>query len=70
MMEGTSLFSLPEGMQVSHIQIIEDSIVVEVVATSSRHVARFVLKHRNRSIATIAGFCVTFPAQAVAFSCC
>ncbi len=34
MMEGTSLFSLPEGMQVSHIQIIEDSIVVEVVATS------------------------------------
>ncbi len=33
-MEGTSLFSLPEGMQVSHIQIIEDSIVVEVVATS------------------------------------
>jgi hypothetical protein len=32
MVEGTSLFSLPEGMQVSHIQIIEDSIVVEVVA--------------------------------------
>src|SRR5579859_1634386 len=34
MMEGTSVFSLPEGMQVSHIQIIENSIVVEVVATS------------------------------------
>jgi transposase len=34
MMEGTSLFSLPEGMQVSHIQITEDSIVVEVVTTS------------------------------------
>ena len=34
MMEGTSLFSLPEGMQVSHIQITENSIVVEIVATS------------------------------------
>src|SRR3989441_8013714 len=34
MMEGTSLFSLPEGRQVSHIQITENSIVVEVVATS------------------------------------
>ncbi len=33
-MEGTSLFSLPEGMQVSHIQITENSIVVEIVATS------------------------------------
>ena len=33
-MEGTSLFSLPEGMQVSHIQITENRIVVEVVATS------------------------------------
>ena len=34
MMEGTSLFSLPEGMLVEHIQITENSIVVEVVATS------------------------------------
>src|SRR5712692_2640646 len=34
MMEGTSLLSLPEGMQVSHIQITENSIVVEIVATS------------------------------------
>ena len=33
-MEGTSLFSLPEGMLVEHIQITENSIVVEVVATS------------------------------------
>lgn len=33
-MEGTSLFSLPEGMQVPHIQITENGIVVEVVATS------------------------------------
>ena len=33
-MEGTSLFSLPEGRQVSHIQITENSIVVEVVAIS------------------------------------
>src|SRR5260370_29810559 len=34
MMEGISLFSLPEGMQVSHIQITENGIVVEVIATS------------------------------------
>jgi transposase len=33
-MEGTSLFSLPEGMLVEQIQITKDSIVVEVVATS------------------------------------
>lgn len=33
-MEGTSLFDLPEGMQVSQIQIIEQGLVVEVVATS------------------------------------
>src|SRR5260370_17365052 len=34
MMEGTSLFSLPEGMQVSHIRITDKWIVVEVAATS------------------------------------
>src|SRR6266516_1601843 len=33
-MEGISLFSLPEGMLVEQIQITENSIVVEVVATS------------------------------------
>jgi len=33
-MEGTSLFSLPEGMQVSQIQITDNGIVVEVVATA------------------------------------
>ncbi len=33
-MEGTSLFALPEGMQVSQIQITENGVVVEVVATS------------------------------------
>jgi transposase len=33
MMEGTSLFSLPEGMLVEHIQITENGIVIEVVAT-------------------------------------
>ncbi len=33
-MEGTSLFSLPEGMQVSHIQITENGLVVEVIATA------------------------------------
>lgn len=33
-MEGTSLFSLPEGMQVSHIQITENSLAIEVIATS------------------------------------
>jgi transposase len=34
MMEGTSLFSLPEGMQVSQIQIIDNRIVVEIIATA------------------------------------
>jgi hypothetical protein len=34
MMEGTSLFSLPEGMQVSQIQITDNGIVVEVIATA------------------------------------
>jgi transposase len=34
MMEGTSLFSLPEGMQVSQIHITESGIVVEIIATS------------------------------------
>lgn len=33
-MEGTSVFALPEGMQVSQIQITENGIVVDVVATS------------------------------------
>jgi transposase len=33
-MEETSLFSLPEGMQVSQIQITENGLVVEVIATS------------------------------------
>jgi transposase len=33
-MEGTSLFDLPEGMQVSQIHITEHGLVVEVVATS------------------------------------
>lgn len=33
-MERTSLFALPEGMLVEHIQITEESLVVEVVATS------------------------------------
>ena len=33
-MEGTSLFSLPEGMQVSQIQIIDNGIVVEIIATA------------------------------------
>lgn len=33
-MEGTSLLSLPEGMHVSQIQITENGIVVEVIATS------------------------------------
>jgi len=33
-MEGTSLFDLPEGMQVSQIQITEQGLVVEVIATS------------------------------------
>ncbi|EFH85218.1 ISL3 family transposase [Ktedonobacter racemifer] len=32
-MEGASLFSLPEGMQVSQIQITDNGIVVEVIAT-------------------------------------
>jgi len=35
-MEGTSLFDLPEGMQVSQIQITEHGLVVEVIATSPR----------------------------------
>jgi hypothetical protein len=34
MMEGSSLFSLPEGMQVSHIQITENGLVVEVIAAA------------------------------------
>ena len=33
-MEGTSLFSLPEGMQVSQIQVTENGLVVEVIATA------------------------------------
>ncbi len=33
-MEGTSLFSLPEGMLVEHIQITENGMSVEVVATT------------------------------------
>lgn len=33
-MEGTSLFALPEGMLVEHIQLTEDGLVVEVAATS------------------------------------
>ena len=33
-MEGTSLLSLPEGMQISQIQITENGIVVEVVVTT------------------------------------
>jgi transposase len=33
-MEGTSLFSLPEGMQVSQIQITENGLVVEGIATA------------------------------------
>jgi transposase len=33
-MEGSSLFSLLEGMQVSHIQITENGLVVEVIATA------------------------------------
>ncbi len=33
-MEGTSLLSFPEGMQVSHIQITENRIIVEVIATT------------------------------------
>src|SRR5258707_15363304 len=33
-MEGTSLLSFPEGMQVSHIQITENRIIIAVVATS------------------------------------
>jgi transposase len=33
-MEGTSLFSLPEGVLVDQIQITDNSLVVEVVATS------------------------------------
>src|SRR2546425_12038227 len=32
-MEGTSLFSLPEGMQVSQIQITENGVVIADVAT-------------------------------------
>ncbi len=32
-MDGTSLFSLPEGMLVEQIQITESSVVIEVVAT-------------------------------------
>jgi transposase len=34
MMEGTSLFDLPEGMQVSQIQVTEQGLMVEVIATS------------------------------------
>jgi transposase len=33
-MEGTSLLFLPEGMQVSQIKIAENSVIVEVVATT------------------------------------
>ena len=32
-MDGTSLFSLPEGMLVEQIQITESGVVIEVVAT-------------------------------------
>ena len=32
-MEGTSLLSLPEGMQVSQIQITENGVVIAVIAT-------------------------------------
>ena len=35
MMEETSLFSFPEGMQVSQIQITDNGLVVEVIATSA-----------------------------------
>lgn len=34
MMEGTSRFSLPEGMLVEHIQITDNGIAVEVIATT------------------------------------
>src|SRR5712692_11194819 len=34
-MEGTSLLSLPEGMQIEQIQITENGLVIAVVATSS-----------------------------------
>jgi transposase len=34
MMEATSLLSLPEGMQIEQIQITENGLVIEVVATS------------------------------------
>jgi transposase len=34
MMEGTSLLSLPEGMQIEQIQITENGLVVEVTATT------------------------------------
>src|SRR5947209_7109832 len=34
MMEGTSLLSLPEGMQIEQIQITENGLVIEVTATT------------------------------------
>jgi transposase len=33
-MEGASLLSLPEGMQIDQIQITENGLVIEVVATT------------------------------------
>jgi len=33
-MDGTSLLALPEGMQVSQIQVTENGVIVEVAATS------------------------------------
>jgi len=68
MMEGTSLFSLPEGMQVSHIQITENSIVVEIVATSPTSRCPLCSEASESIHCTIAGSCVMFPVQAVAFN--
>ncbi len=33
-MEGTSLLSLPEGMLIEQIQLTENGLVIEVVATT------------------------------------
>src|ERR1700681_1585277 len=79
MMEGTSLFSLPEGMQVTHIQITDTGIIVEVMATSPTSCCPLCSEpsssihcHYRRALrdAPCAGRCVQLFLTVRKFSCC
>ncbi len=77
-MEGTSLLSLPEGMQIEQIQITENELVIEVTATTPTSCCPLCSQpsssihchyHRTLRDVSCAGRCVQLRLTVRKFSC-